>query len=424
MPDSNQPGVTGSPSDIAAPSCSMAYLVSLYSGLSMVFVSREVLQLRKLGFHIDVASINPPDRPLDKLTDAEAAEAKRTYCVKADGAAGAIKAHMRIAVKKPAGYFLGLRLAVRLAGFDLRRLIFNLLYFTEALMVGAWMQGKRQKHLHVHLGSQAATVGLFVQQIFGFGFSITFHGPDEFYDAKGQYLEHKIAAADFICCISSFTRSQLMMLSPHVHWNKFVLSRVGIDTQAFSPRPNKRLRNHFEILCIGRLTPAKGQHLLLDAVDRLVKEGRKLRLHLAGNGQDEASLREHAIQIDNPSSVVFEGPVDQDNICALYAEADLFCIPSFAEGIPCVLMEAMAMEIPCVTTHITGIPELIRDGIDGLLVAPSDLDALVKALARMMDDDELRDRISKSGRVRVLELHDLRRNSERLAGIFAERLKA
>jgi glycosyltransferase involved in cell wall biosynthesis len=92
---------------------------------------------------------------------------------------------------------------------------------------------------------------------------------------------------------------------------------------------------------------------------------------LAGNGQDEASLREHASQIGDPSTVLFEGPVDQDGICALYAKADLFCIPSFAEGIPCVLMEAMAMEIPCVTTHITGIPELIRDGIDGLLVAPS-----------------------------------------------------
>lgn len=423
MSVSSQPHSAGSESARTGQACSLAYLVSLYSGLSTVFVSREVLQLRAFGFNIDVATINPPDRPMDKLTAAEAAEAKRTYCVKADGAFAAIKAHLRIALIKPAGYFHGLQLAVRLAGFDLRRLIFNLLYFTEALMVGGWMQRKRQRHLHVHLGSQAATVGLFVRQVFGFGFSITFHGPDEFYDAQGQYLRQKIAAADFIVCISSFVRSQLMMLSSYADWKKFVLSRVGVDTQVFSPRPKKPLLDYFEVLCIGRLTPAKGQHLLIDAVDQLVKQGRRMRLHLAGSGQDEASLREHASQIGNPSTVVFEGPVDHDGIRALYAEADLFCIPSFAEGIPCVLMEAMAMEIPCVTTHITGIPELIRDGIDGLLVTPSDLGGLVDALARMMDDQELRDRIAKSGRMRALDRHDLRRNSEELAGIFAEMLK-
>ena len=424
MPVSSQTHLAGTQPASTEQARSLAYLVSLYSGLSMVFVSREVLLLRALGFNIDVASINPPDRPPGKLTEAEAAEAKRTYCVKADGAVAAIKAHIRVVAKRPAGYFLGLRLAVRLAGFDLRRLIFNLLYFTEALMVGMWMQRKLQKHLHVHLGSQAATVGLFVRQVFGFGYSITFHGPDEFYDAKGQYLPQKIAAAALIWCRRSYTRSQLMMLSSYAHWKKFVLCRVGVDTQVFSPRPNRPLRDYFEILCIGRLTPAKGQHLLIDAVDGLVRRGHRVRLHLAGNGQDEASLREHASQIGDPSTVLFEGPVDQDGICALYAKADLFCIPSFAEGIPCVLMEAMAMEIPCVTPHITGIPELIRDGIDGLLVAPSDLDGLVEALARLMDDRELRGRIAKNGRERVLERHDLRRNSERLAEVFAERLKA
>ena len=103
--------------------------------------------------------------------------------------------------------------------------------------------------------------------------------------------------------------------------------------------------------------------------------------------------------------------------------ADAFCLPSFAEGLPVVLMEAMAMEIPCVATHIAGIPELIRDGEDGLLVPPSDVDALVKALARLMDDGELRRRMGKSGRARVVEHYDLRRNVERLAAIFAERVQ-
>jgi glycosyltransferase involved in cell wall biosynthesis len=389
----------------------------------MVFVMREVRQLRELGLHIDVACVNPPDRALADLTAAEAAEAARTYCIKEHGAAGAVVAHLQAIFQDFFGYIRGLRLALRLGGLDLRRQFYNFLYFTEALMIGQWMRRKGQKHLHVHLASQAATVGMFVRHVFGFGFSITVHGPDEFYDAKGQYLAEKIAAAGFVCCITAFTRSQLMMLSPYAHWHKFVLARVGIDTAVFSPRPRRPVRDAFEILCIGRLTPAKGQHLLIDAVDRLSRQGRAVQLRLGGQGADESSLREHAARIEHPECVIFEGGVDQDRICALYAAADVFCLPSFAEGLPGVLMEAMAMDIPCVTTHITGVPELIRDGIDGLLVAPSDVDGLVEALARLMDDEALRKNIAGSGRARVLEFHDLRRNAERLAGIFAERVK-
>jgi len=121
--------------------------------------------------------------------------------------------------------------------------------------------------------------------------------------------------------------------------------------------------------------------------------------------------------------VLFEGAVNQDRIRGIYATADVFCLPSFAEGLPVVLMEAMAMEIPCVTTSIAGIPELIRNGIDGLLVPPSDLDALVEALARLMDDGGLWDRLAKCGRTRILEHFDLARNVETLAAVFTERIQ-
>jgi glycosyltransferase involved in cell wall biosynthesis len=297
------------------------------------------------------------------------------------------------------------------------------MYFTEALMVGQWMRRNRHTHLHCHLAQQAATVGLYVRRVFGFGFSITVHGPDEFYDAQGQYLAEKIAAADFILCISSYARSQLMLLSPYLHWNKFIVSRLGVDPQLFSPQPKKAAPEVFEILCVGRLTPAKGQHLLIDAVERLAQQGRGIRLRLVGNGPDEASLRKQAAQIAILECIVFEGAVNQDRIRTLYAAADLFCLPSFAEGLPVVLMEAMAMGIPCVATQITGIPELIRNNIDGLLVPPSDLDALVEALASLMDDPALRQRLAGSGRARILEHYDLHRNVSELAGHFSERVK-
>jgi glycosyltransferase involved in cell wall biosynthesis len=416
----------------ALPARALAYLISTYPTLSMTFVLREVRTLRELGFRVETASINPPDRPADELTQVEVDEAKRTYCVKQHGLSGATVAKLQTVFGNFGGYWRGVGLAFRLAGLDLRRLYLNLMYFIEALMVGQWMKRKGLRHLHVHLASQAASVGLFVRTVFGFGYSLTVHGPDEFYDAGRQMLTEKIRAADFLCCISSFARSQLMKLSPYEQWKKFVVSPLGVDPETFAPRPERAAQEGFktrpapeafEILCVGRLIPAKGQHILIDAVERLTQEGRQVRLRLVGSGPDETSLREHAARSEAGECVIFEGAINQDRIRDFYAAADAFCLPSFAEGLPVVLMEAMAMELPCVTTHIAGIPELIRDGVDGLLVPPSDRDALVTALARLMDDAELRQRMGKSGRARVVEHYDLRRSVERLARIFAERVQ-
>jgi glycosyltransferase involved in cell wall biosynthesis len=173
---------------------------------------------------------------------------------------------------------------------------------------------------------------------------------------------------------------------------------------------------------VGRLVPAKGQHVLLAAVARLRASGRNLRLRLVGDGPDRASLQAAARRLSIEDAVIFEGAVNQDRIRDLYAKADVFALASFAEGIPVVLMEAMAMEIPCISTWITGIPELIRDSVDGLLVAPSDAEGLASAIARLMDDPELRARLGAAGRSRVIEKYDLRRNVARLADVFDARL--
>jgi len=405
------------------PAVPIAYLTSQYPMLSMSFVLREVIALRELGMRIDVVSINLPDRPVERLTAEEAIEASNAYHLKGHGLVGAGMAVVKTLATNFGGFWRGAGLAFRLAGLDIKRLFYHAMYFAEALMVGVWMRQKGLRHVHVHLGSQGATVGMYVKHIFGVGFSITVHGPDEFYDAEGQYLTEKVAAADFICCISFFCRSQLMKFSPYAQWGKLLVARLGVDTANFVPPPSRPARETCAIVSVGRLVPAKGQHQLVDAVGRLAAQGKKVRLHLVGAGPDDASLRAQVARLADPSVVVFEGAVNHDRIRALYEAADIFCIPSFAEGIPIVLMEAMAMELPCVTTHITGIPELIRTGTDGLLVAPADLDGLTEALAELIDDAGLRERLGKSGRARVLEQYDLGRNIPRLAEIFAERVE-
>ena len=197
---------------------------------------------------------------------------------------------------------------------------------------------------------------------------------------------------------------------------------LGVDVDLFAPNPQHEEGAPFEIICVGRLVAAKGQRILLRAFARLIEQGRDVTLRFVGDGSDRADLERETEANGLRGRVVFEGAVSQDRIRDLYARADAFALPSFAEGIPVVLMEAMAMEIPCVTTRITGIPELIRDGVDGLLTTPSDIDGLADALASLMDDPELRRRLGKDGRRRVAEKHNLAMNTRRLADVFRRRL--
>jgi colanic acid/amylovoran biosynthesis glycosyltransferase len=402
----------------------MAYLVSRYPAVSHTFILREVRQLRALGFEIHVASINSPDRDETGLTAEEREEKSATYYIKAHGPAGALIAHLATLASRPIGYFRGMLHALRLGGWDLKGLLYGLLYFIEAVMIGRWMRSKALTHLHVHFATPASNVALIASRVFPITFSITVHGPDEFYDVSQYRLPQKITSASFICCIGAYARSQLMKLSPASEWGKFEISPLGVDSSAFAPRPFRENPEIFDLICVGRLTPAKGQHILIAAIARLLKEGRSIRLRLVGDGPDRRSLEKMVDELGLGDHVIFEGAVNQDRIRSLYTQADLFVLASFAEGIPVVLMEAMAMEIPCVTTFITGIPELIRDGVDGILIQPSDDVELAKAIARLADDAMLRRGIGEQGRKRVREKYDLARNTARLASIFERRLAA
>ena len=399
----------------------LAYLVSRYPAVSHTFILREVLQLRERGFDIEVASINSPDRDVDDMTSDERQEAEATYYVKRHGVVGAIVAHLW-AFGRPTAWLRTLLFALGLGGWDLRQKAYAVFYFTEALMLARWMESHGMKHLHVHFASAAANVALILKQFAPIGLSLTVHGPDEFYDVPGQWLPEKIAAADFIICIGAFARSQLMHLSPAGQWHKFDICPLGVDPDRYKPVRRSDETRPFTILCVGRLTPAKGQRILIDACRQLHQSGRKLQLVLVGAGPDEADLKATVARFGLDSIVRFTGALNQTEVHAWYSRADAFALASFAEGIPVVLMEAMASGIPCVSTRITGIPELIRNGDDGLLVTPSDADELAAALARLMDDSPLRQYLARSGRARVQEKYNLERNAERLGCIFETRL--
>jgi glycosyltransferase involved in cell wall biosynthesis len=402
----------------------VAYLISRYPAVSHTFILREVRQLRECGMHIETASINPPDMRPEAMPAAEAEEAARTYYVKQHGVAGAVAAHIFALATRPGDWMRGLLYGVTMGGTDVRRVLAGMAYFTEALMVGRWMRRNRLSHLHVHFATAAANVGLYVKKVFGFSLSLTVHGPDEFDNVNAQWLPEKISCADFIFCIGRYARSQVMRLSAQEQWAKFEVAPLGVDPKRYAQKARVKGAGPFQILCVGRLAPAKGQHILVQAASILRDAGHEFCITMVGTGPDEAGLKRAVAKAGLDRQVIFTGALNQDQVRALYAKTDAFALPSFAEGIPIVLMEAMASSIPCVTTRITGIPELIRNASEGLLVAPSDAVELAQALTLLIQDPVTRARIGTAGRARVEADFDLGRNTARLGQLFMKRLDA
>ena len=397
----------------------IAYLVSQYPAVNHTYILREIRELRRLGWDIQVASIRPDGRPLSELTAEERAELSETWCVITQGIPGAVRAHFLTLIRQTGPYMRGLLTALRLGGFDFSKAVRNFFYFTEALIVGRWMQSHNLRHVHIHFSS---TVGYLIAKTFPITFSITIHGPAEFEEPENFHLREKIEAATFICAISNYGCNQLMKASDPNQWSKLEIVRLGIDPDVFLPDSTLPVEPaSFEIISVARLSREKGQRVLIQAVARLVEEGREVRLSLVGEGQDRTGIEEEIAACGLRGTVRLEGALNQDALKTLYRTSDAFALASFAEGVPVVLMEAMAMEIPCVATRITGIPELIEDGVDGFLVAPSDVGQLASALRRLMDDPALRNRIGKAGRRKVVEQYNLSKNAAILAEVF-ERL--
>jgi glycosyltransferase involved in cell wall biosynthesis len=395
----------------------LAYLIGRYPAVRHTFIFREIATLRGLGFQIHTASVNFAERPPEGFTDAELSEVARTFYVKEQGLRTVLYDHVTCAVRWPVRYMGGLLLAVRLGDLDLRALIFHLLYFGEAVVVGEWLRRNHIEHLHVHFANASATVALLIRRIYGIPYSMTVHGPDEFYDATSYRLRQKVAGASLVACISNFTRSQLMKLCPPVDWGKLILCPLGVDSDLFKPGA-KTERKMLSILCTAGLVRPKGQAILLAAVAQLKARGWQLRLSLAGDGPDRQLLEKMAARLNLAQDVTFHGAIRQDRIREFLECADIFVLASFAEGVPVCLMEAMSMELPCVSTYIAGIPELIESGEDGILVPASNDLLLADTIEKLLKDPQIRTRIGRAARRKVIEKYDLRRNVEALAAAF------
>ena len=256
----------------------------------------------------------------------------------------------------------------------------------------------------------------------GFTWSYTMHGPTEFYDLRHHRLAEKATDAAFVICISDFARSQLMGIVDPAEWGKLRVVHCGVDVNRFAPTAHERQDGPITIACVGRLVPEKGQSLLIEAVGALRDAGVDVRLVLVGDGPQRERLERLVDASGLRDRVEFRGAVAHTEVERILHGADIFCLPSFAEGVPIVLMEAMAMELPVVACQVMGIPELIEDDVTGRLVRPGSRDALVDALSVLAADSDRRASLGRAARERVAAEFELRSNVVQLRDVYSEYL--
>jgi glycosyltransferase involved in cell wall biosynthesis len=283
-------------------------------------------------------------------------------------------------------------------------------------MLSRHMKEHSLSHLHNHLSDSSCSVAAIAAEMGGFTFSFTMHGPAEFYEPMLWWIDEKVRRALFVNCISHFCRSQAMVFASPDCWAKLRVVHCGVNPDLFEVR--KHQGRGTRMLFVGRLAAAKGLPILLEAVEKV--EG--ATLDLAGDGPDRRMLEEKARSFALSDRVRFLGYQSQQQVRELLKRTDVFVLSSFAEGVPVVLMEAMAAGVPVVATRIAGIPELVSDEHSGLLVSPGSADETAYAIRRLLEDPDLRNRFAAAGREKVEREFNIQTESQWLATILTSAL--
>jgi colanic acid/amylovoran biosynthesis glycosyltransferase len=408
---------TAVPDDAAPRHPRLAYLVNHYPKVSHTFIRREILAVEQQGLDVLRLAIrgwddDAPD-PIDQ------AEKARTHYLLKDGGLGLLKATLAQAARSPGRFFSALRLALRMSRRADRPWPFHLVYLMEACAAMPVLRGAGIEHLHIHFGTNPAEVGMLIEALGGPGYSMTIHGPEEVDRPDFLHLGAKIRGARFVAAITSFCRSQLSRWVAYTEWPKLRIVHCGLDPEFHevdAPPPHGR-----RLICIGRMTEQKGHLLLIEAAAQVARQVPDFELVLAGDGELRKTIEQRIAQLGLQRNVRITGWISSDTVRSELLAARALVLASFAEGLPVVIMEAMALGRPCVSTCIAGIPELIRDGENGWLLPAGDPDALARAMLACLrlDDAELA-RVGQRARASALERHDVDREAAKLVALFEE----
>jgi glycosyltransferase involved in cell wall biosynthesis len=394
-----------------------AYLVSRYPAVTHAFIAEEVRAFREAGVRVETVSIRRPSHD-EIVSDEHRRELESTRSLVPAAPLALLSDHLWAFARAPVAYARTLIDALRMSGGGWRAIVWQLFYFVEAMMLYNHLRRRDVRHVHVVFPTGASDVAM-LATTYGnrssrsdeerWTWSMACYGPTEFTDLSADRFAAKVDAADAVICGSHWVYSQVLAWTPPSHPERVHVVRCGIDLEAFTPRssPAQAPSSAVRLLNIAAMSPRKGQIVLVRALARLRDRGRDVTLTVVGDGPERGTLEAEVARLGLSDRVIFLGSLGHSALAGCYEQADIFCLPSFAEGMPTVLMEAMASGVPVVATTIAGTAELVEHGVSGLLVAPARDDELADALDTLVTDGDVRQRFAAAGRRRVEAERDL-----------------
>ncbi len=393
----------------------IGYLVNTYPVTSGTFIRREIHALEGLGVEVERYSIRRWDQAL--ADPADQAEQERTHYLLSGRSLSLVLVFLSELLRNPLG-------AAR-AGATLFRLIRNagggivrhVAYLMEAASLKQQTARHGVGHIHAHFSTNPVAVAMLCHRMGGPRYSFTVHGPDELLDPVANSTALKVDQAAFVVAITHFCRMTLILAAGMQAWDKIYIVRCGLDLREFQPGPVTDADNQ-TLVCVGRLCPQKGQVLIPKAVAALTEQHSGLKVVLIGDGESRPAIEAEILRLGLGDRIELAGWASNARVREQIANARALMLPSFAEGLPIVLMEALALQRPVITTYIAGIPELIDDSC-GWLVPASDQDALIRAMdACLSVPPEDLTAMGREGRRRIEAQHDQIANAHQLRELF------
>jgi len=369
-----------------------------------------VLAVREHGVDVSTFSVRMPNEK-ERSAAADKQAHGETFYLLPMSPARAARAHITRLARNPLGYArtFGLALKHRVPG--VKALGLSMAYFIESIVLADELERQGVTHVHNHFANPAATVGYLATRHLGLPWSLTLHGISETDYPAGNLLGAKLEAADFAACVSHFGRAQALRLIPPEHWDKLFIVRCALDLRALPERPTRiNESGRVRAICVARLSPEKGHIGLLRAFAKAQRNGaRDSELILVGDGPERERVLKAIQELGLEGSVHLRGHMAEQDTLREVAQSDLLVLASFMEGLPVVLMEALAYGLPVIAPRVAGVPELVEENVHGLLFAPAAWDELAERLQRLLSDAALRQRLGGAGRAKIEQEFEISR---------------
>lgn len=401
----------------------VAYVLHRFPSLTETFVAEEIRNVQCLGVTVHLYSLLPPRTELVHPVSAALVPQVR-YAPKID-APSLWSAQFYFLFRKPRRYLELLKSLLAEPVPELNFVLKRLAIFAKGVWIARQLEGSPVQLIHTHFAWLSAAASMVISQLLELPFTITAHAYD-IYSHKSDLLAMTTRMADRVVTISNCNKEAILDRSAGFEPQRIEVIRCGIDMDHFQRSDGRPANQVFQITAVGSLIEKKGHEYLIRACSESKARGMSFECVIIGEGKLQQQLQTLIQDLDLDGKVILAGRQTQACVRDRLAKSDLFALACVIDetgerdGIPVAMMEALAMEVPVVSTPVSGIPELIRHEETGLLVSPKDPIALAEAMARLVQDEPLRRKLAKNGRLLVEKEHDIRKNASRLAGLFQQ----